>query len=192
MSMNHTDSIRLAKSLTDLIPSDIDWLVKLCEDKYHLEGCIVELGAFKGGATIAMAKTSNRQVYSFDVFGGLPYNIHSAFDKFGNVTKEEVETNTCKFPNITLVQGLHEDTVPLFPPQPVMMVFMDSDWYDSHIVGLTNLWPMVVNEGVIVFHDWLFEDVQRAITDCIDPKDCSYFGRLPESNMGMIQKIDLK
>jgi hypothetical protein len=69
-----------------------------------------------------------------------------------------------------------------------MMVFMDSDWYESHVVGITHLWPMLVDEGIVVFHDWLFNDVRRAIKDTIDPAACSFFGQLPHSNMGMIQK----
>lgn len=190
--MNHPDSLRLAKERSDLIPSDIDLLVRIVEDKYHLEGCIVELGAYKCGATIALAKFSGRETYSFDLFGGLPYGPQgNGLDKFGRVDLEEIRPHTDRFPNIHLVQGMHEDTVPVLPPQKIAVAFFDSDFYDSHIVGLTSIWPMVVNEGVIIFHDWLFPDVQRAIKECIDPKDCSYYGRLPESNMGMIQKIDL-
>jgi len=65
---------------------------------------------------------------------------------------------------------------------------MDSDFYSSHVVGLTHLWPMVVNEGLIVFHDWIFPDVRKAVREIIDPATYSYFGHVPGSNMGMVQK----
>lgn len=189
--MNYSDAMKLAVSRADTGQSDLELLQRLIEERKDLEGSVVELGSFKCGSTMAMAQVTNKTVYAFDLFGGLPYGDQGAFNKFGNTDFEEIQSHICKFLNIRLIRGMHEDTVPKFAPQPLVLVFMDSDFYDSHRIGLSHLWPMVVPNGNVVFHDWTFDDVQRAIKDCINPKDCSYCGRLPESSMGMIQKIDL-
>lgn len=187
--MNYNDTMNLAAKLADTIESDLKLLQNLIEQRKDLPGCIVELGAYKCGSTIAMAQVTDKTVYSFDLFGGLPYGPQGAFDKFGATDFDAIVRYTCRYPNIKLVRGMHEDTVPVFPPQPITLAFFDSDFYDSHVTGLENIWPMVVEGGIVVFHDWLFDDVQRAITDTVHPSTYGFRGQLKDSNMGAIFKV---
>lgn len=182
--MNFEDTMKLALSLADTGESDLRLLQKLVIERKDLAGDVAELGAWQCGSTIAMARVTDKKIYSFDLFGGLPYGNQGAFDKFGHTDFDAINRYTCRFPNIKLVRGLHEDTVPVFPPQDFAMIYMDSDFYDSHVVGLSNFWPMLVSGGIVVFHDYSFESVRNAIKDVIPPEECSFLGQLEGSLMG--------
>lgn len=183
------NSLELAKSRSDLLASDIDLLVAAVRERNNLEGNIVELGAWKCGSTIALALGTGKLVFSFDTFGGLPYGEgQGGFEKFGNTDFAEICSTVEQFTNIILMRGKHEDTVPKFGPQKLSVIFMDSDFYSSHKVGLARLWPMLVPGGIIIFHDWKFHDVQKAIAEEIPEHERSFSGHLPDSNMGAIIK----
>lgn len=187
--MNYTDAMDLACSRSDLIRSDLEILQQFIEARKDLAGNIVELGSYRCGSTIAMAQVTDKEVYAFDLFGGIPYEpCCPAFDKFGDVDIDEIFRHTCRFPNITLVIGKHEDQVPRFAVQPLSFIFMDSDFYSSHFVGLTYFWPMLVSQGAIVFHDWLFREVQQALYDTLEGRMVTFCGQLPGSTMGAIVK----
>jgi O-methyltransferase len=182
------EAIALAKSRSDCHPNNIDTLVQIVNELKYVDGCIVECGSYRCGATIAMAAAApNRQVYAFDLFGGLPYG-NIGFENFADADFEEVQSVVSQFPNIQLIRGLHENTVPKFSAQPVALLFMDSDHYGSHWVALEYFWPMLLSGGMIVFHDWSFEGVQTAIQLVLGDIE-NENSRYPESpNMGFIVK----
>lgn len=184
----NSEAIKFGKSRSDCDSGCIDLLLRFVTDRANLEGCIVELGAYKCGATIAMAGVTNKTIYSHDTFGGLPYENQGGFENFGNTDYEEIAAVTSAFLNIRLIRGKHEVTVPEFPAQPVSLIFMDSDFYSSHQIGLATLWPMLVPGGAVVFHDWTFHGVQQAIAEEIPATETSFLGRLQDSNMGAAVK----
>jgi len=183
-------AIALAKSRSDCHPANIDTLVQLVNELHEVPGCIVECGSYKCGATIAMAASDpSKTVYAFDLFGGLPYGDGIGFENFGKNDFNEVKTITAPFKNIVLVRGLHEETVPKFLSRPVSLLFMDSDFYSSHQVALSRFWPILSPTGVVMFHDWTFPEVQRAIREIIPVSEQSERGQLADSpTMGMIRK----
>lgn len=191
------DAVALGKSRSDCVPSNIELLISLVGDTAHLPGNIAELGSYKCGASIAMAAAAQyygdlasvrpKKVFAFDVFGGLPYEENRGFAYFRDADYEEIQRVTAPFENLILVRGKHEDTVPNFQT-PLALIFMDSDFYESHLVCLRHLAPQLLPGGVIVFHDWGFEGVQRAIEQTIG-KDADFaifdhIGSAP--NMGAI------
>lgn len=185
-----SDAIALAKSRSDCHPSNVDTLVHLVNELGDVPGSIVEIGSYRCGATIALAAADpNKHVYAFDLFGGLPYR-DAGFENFQDANFVEIQEITASFPNITLIRGLHEETIPAFSDQPLSLIFMDSDHYSSHKVCLDRLWPMLSSGGVAVFHDWSFPGVQRAICETIPENEKKRYGCFEgeSRNMGRIVK----
>ena len=54
--------------------------------------------------------------------------------------------------NITFIKGLFEDT--LICKQPVALAHIDCDWYDSVMVCLERIVPMMVKGGILVIDDY--------------------------------------
>jgi len=183
------DAIALAKSRSDCAPENIDSLVQIVNELADICGSIAECGSYRCGATIAIASVTSKQVFAFDLFGGLPYGEGAGFENFGNVDFEEIKSTVAPFPNLFLIKGRHEKTIPCFSPRPLSLIFMDSDFYWSHWTCLSYFWPMLSSEGKIVFHDWSFEGVQKAIKEVIPPDQILESGIVPSSpNMGYITK----
>ena len=196
-------AIALGKSRSDCGPENIDTLVKVIRDSINIPGDIVEIGSYKCGATIAMAaaskyyalpKTRAKNIWAFDLFGGLPYGKDQiGFEYLANTDFWEICDAIRPYGNIKLIKGVHEETVPKFPVLPISVIFLDSDFYSSHIVSLRYLWPMLSPGGSIVFHDWRLPEVRQAVKEFFTLKEkskCSYLDCfLSESqNMGLIRK----
>lgn len=170
----------------------MDALLDALEEVRHISGDIVEIGSYNCGATIAMAASTDKMVYAFDLFGGLPPYHNTNFQNFANADWDEIIAACSPFQNITLVRGLHEMTVPAFvkaKQDPIALLFMDSDHYSSHLVSLINLWPLVSVGGLAVFHDWSFEDVQLAITQTIKKELPYSWSWRATAGMGIIRKV---
>lgn len=197
------NAIAIAKSRSDCEPQNIDTLARIISETTDIPGDIAELGCYKGGATIAMAAAASfftskepKYVYAFDLFGGLPYgDKQSGFESLGNVDFDEIQSAWAPYKNIIPIRGVHEQTVPTFGPRPLSLIFMDSDFYSSHVVCLKHLFPMLSRGGSMVFHDWQFQEVQQAIKEYFqaNPREkykCDYFDMfIAESqNMGLIRK----
>ena len=189
MMVTAEEMIALGKSRSDCHPTNIDTLVNTV--RHPDEGDVVECGAYRCGATIAMAAAApDRHIFAFDTFGGLPYTEKEGFVNFAETNFEEIKSVTDRFPNITLIRGRHEDTVPNFPARPLALLFMDSDHYGSHVVCLKHFWPMLIHGGLAVFHDIAFAGVQQAIDEHIPKNEIFTSGRFESSqNMGYVIKI---
>jgi predicted O-methyltransferase YrrM len=182
--------IDLAKSRSDCAPQNIDTLVRIVNELRDVPGDILEVGAYRCGATIALANADPaKEVYAFDLFGGLPYG-NVGFENFADADLQEIGLTVLPFENIHLIRGLHETIIPIFPARPVSMIFMDSDHYSSHKVALEHFWPRLSSKGIAVFHDWSFPSVQKAIQETIPSSEQASTGTFPDSqNMGFIVKI---
>jgi hypothetical protein len=199
------EAIAIGKKRSDCGPENIDTLVKIIRESIDIPGAIAELGSYKCGATIAMAAASQyyalpntpcKNVWAFDLFGGLPYGPNqNGFQSLGNTDFKEI-MEACKPYAINFIKGVHEETVPAWAqsyPRKLSLIFMDSDFYSSHVVCLKYLWPMLSPGGSIVFHDWKFADVQKAIKEVFDMREkrkCDYFDQMiaESQNMGLIRK----
>lgn len=152
-------------------------IINMLAQVRNVPGDIVEVGSYQGGGTITLAAVSEditnpvKQVFAFDTFSAMPavseFDEHKA-GNFGDMDFEEISKAVAVLPNITLVRGIHEETIPAFPPRPLAFVFMDSDLYVSHLVALQHFWPMISKGGVIMFHDSKTDDcpgVRKAIAE---------------------------
>lgn len=164
-------------------------------DRDGRKGLIIEAGTALGGSAIAMAaaKDPSRPMKVYDVFGMIPEpsekdgeDIHARYEKikageskgvggetyygyrddlYGEVTASfarhgvEVGAN-----NVDLVQGLFQDTIDL-GDEPVAFAHLDGDWYDSTMVCLERIAPLVVPGGRIILDDYFHWSGCRQATD---------------------------
>src|ERR1700677_2487093 len=184
--------IEVGKARSDCSGAQLDLLLGFVEDTRAIPGDIVEIGSWKCGASIMMASASpEKTVYAFDLFGGLPYGEGKGFENFAHTDWGEIVEATKPFRNLKLVRGRHEDIIHGFASafgHKLSLIFLDSDFYSSHAVALANFGPKLSPGGLIVFHDWSFPEVQKAVNEFCKPEEYQMLhGNL--LNMGALRKL---
>lgn len=152
-----------------------------------INGCVIECGVWRGGmiAGIADVYGKERQYYLFDSFEGLPEpkeidgedaltwlaSKEKAPNYYDNC-KAEIEwaqkaMRKAKAPNVSFLKGWFNDTVTKFQPkEPIAILRLDGDWYDSTIVCLEYLFPHVAAGGLIILDDYYaWDGCSRALHD---------------------------
>lgn len=150
----------------------------------NIEGCIVECGVWRGGMSSGMAEMlPRRKVYLFDSFEGLPEakeidgeaaiawqkNIEGPwyFDnckaEMDYAEKAMKQTNS----EFKLIKGWFNETLPKARfEEPIAILRLDADWYDSTIDCLKNLYPKVKKGGLIIFDDYYaWDGCSKAVHD---------------------------
>ena len=155
-----------------------------------VEGCVVECGTWKGGmiAGIAELMGDSRQYHLFDSFEGLP----QATEKDGIEAikwQKDVDSpayyDNCKTSmrfaiqamklskvnpnNYKIYKGWFHDMLPVFNhvnKDKIAILRLDSDWYDSTMDCLNNLYSRVADGGVIIIDDYYaWDGCTRAVHD---------------------------
>ena len=147
------------------------------------EGAVVEAGTARGGSAIVMAsaKDPSRPMKVYDVFDMIPApserddkDVHRRYarivegaskgvggetyygyrdDLLGEVTDSFARHGvSVDDHNVELVQGLFQDTIDL--DEPVAFAHLDGDWYESTMVCLERIAPLLVRGGRIVLDDY--------------------------------------
>ena len=129
----------------------------------------VEAGCFKGGSTAKLsiaAKLSQRRLFVFDSFEGLPQNTEQHRPTiFGEVPDfsqgryrgalEEVQQNILKFGDADVcmyLKGWFEQTMPQFA-QPIVAAYIDVDLVSSTRTCLKYLYPLLQPGGCLFSQD---------------------------------------
>ncbi|MET0837315.1 MAG: TylF/MycF/NovP-related O-methyltransferase [Marmoricola sp.] len=155
-------------------------------DRASRPGLIIEAGTALGGSAIvlAAAKSPERPMKVYDVFGMIPEpsesdgpDVHKRYEQIkgggakgvggetyygyrDDLLQEVTESFTrhgvpLAENNVELIKGLFQDTIDL--DDPVAFAHLDGDWYDSTMVCLERIAPLLVPGGRIVlddYHDW--------------------------------------
>lgn len=170
----------------------------------QLPGVLVEAGCALGGSAIAIAaaKRPERPLVVYDAFGmippptehdgddarerysliasgraagigGEPYYgyrhdllaaVEQAFTRFGLAPSRNA---------VSLVPGLYEHS--LRPEEPVAFAHVDCDWYDSVMVCLQRLEPLLVVGGTLVIDDYFdWSGCRRAVDEYFADKRDRY------------------
>lgn len=151
-----------------------------------LPGCIIECGVWRGGMSAGLATIlgTHRQYFLFDSFEGLPQakeidgeaalrwqqNKQSP-DYFNNCSaEEEFSKRAMKLSgtrSFQLIKGWFDHTIPEFkPPEPIALLRLDGDWYDSTMTCLDSLFQHVTPGGLIVLDDYhAWDGCSRALHD---------------------------
>lgn len=147
-------------------------------------GAYVECGVWRGGSTMAAARTflevgeSSRDLYLFDTFEGMvpPSDHDRRFDDvpaaellaqqdplaqrslWANVPLDEVRQamSSVGYPGhrIHYVKGPVEETIPGEAPESIAILRLDTDWYESTKHELVHLYPRIVSGGVLLIDDY--------------------------------------
>jgi hypothetical protein len=128
-----------------------------CEKQNSLtSGLVMEFGVFDGGSTVALQDRFKTKTYGFDSFKGLPeddgYFKMGEFD-LGGV----VPARLLNLPNIEIVAGWFDDTLPIFVqqhPEHVRMVSIDCDTYIGAKAVFTHLKDRFVKGTTIYFDEF--------------------------------------
>jgi O-methyltransferase len=152
-----------------------------------VEGVIVECGVWRGGmmAGIAEVLGARRSYYLLDSFQGLP-PADPVKDGLRAVAYQADRQNPAYHDNCRaeasfaeramqragatryeLLRGWFADTLPLFKSaEPIALLRLDADWYESTVQCLTALYPLVRAGGLIIFDDYHYWDgCTRAVHD---------------------------
>jgi hypothetical protein len=194
---NHKDRVRLKKIYSrfreyTMVPDNV-YLenLRLAARVLQLEGCVVECGVWKGGMTAGIATVlgGSRRYYLFDSFEGLPeakvvdgpaavqwqQDVKSPY-YFDNCTAslEEVKTLMNAFEGIEfkIVKGWFETTTKEYSNiEPIALLRLDGDWYDSTMTCLENFFDRVVPGGLIIIDDYfMWDGCSRAVHDFLSKR----------------------
>lgn len=160
--------------------------LELARSFRHVPGIIVECGVWQGGMSAALATVlgPDRTYYLFDSFEGLPApkeldgaeakawsEGNNAMPYYNNCRAEEQTAaeamRLAGVQNPNLVKGWFDQTLPHFhPKEPIAILRLDGDWYDSTMCCLTHLYDKVASGGVIIIDDYyVWEGCTRAVHD---------------------------
>ena len=164
-----TNATRMGKLLAHL---------ELFKMTNHLPGAIVECGVFKGASLARFAIFRNlfsiplsRKIVGFDIFGTFPETdfeqdkenrerfIGAAGDQ--SISTEQMmqvmENNDCAT-NVELVKGDICKTIPEYiethPEFRISLLNLDVDIYEPSVAILENLYPRIVQGGVLILDDY--------------------------------------
>jgi len=131
-----------------------------------IEGDIIELGTYKGGTSIMIARFlksigSKKRIYTCDTFEGHPYDDKFGKDRkgrFSDVNISYVEDKFFRFgvaDKIRIIKGIFEDVLyKKLGEKKFSFAFLDCDLYQSTKYALNFLIPRMANGAIIALHDY--------------------------------------
>jgi O-methyltransferase len=171
----------------------------------NIMGVYVECGVWRGGCSLAMLLAQRyqwgrveRPVYMLDSFEGLPpvtprdgplavrwQNGADPANYSDNckASLEDLKANVAAMgfgpEDCTIVPGWFNDTVPLvaetLKSRKIALLRLDGDWYDSTLVCLERLMPVVSEGGVVIIDDYYaWDGCARAVHDYLSHHDLPY------------------
>jgi O-methyltransferase len=181
--------LRLHRKYRDftMAPAAVFWRnLRIVDAHRHVQGCVVECGVWRGGMSAGMAEVlgARREYFLFDSFEGLP----PAGELDGEAAKRwqaDVDSPTyydnCSaeinfaeramrmsgVPRYYLGKGWFENTLPAFvPPEPIAILRVDGDWYESTLTALQSLWKYLAPNGIVIVDDYYaWDGCSRAVHD---------------------------
>lgn len=140
----------------------------------HVEGDLIEAGAWRGGASILMRATldslgvDERTVFVADSFEGFPMGQDGDFPddrelddlgvfNFLAVSLEEVKGNFARLGcdrGVTFVPGFFEETMPGLRDGRWSLVRLDGDTYEATRLTLESLYPRLSAGGYLIVDDY--------------------------------------
>lgn len=164
--------------------------------RHEIPGAIVECGVWRGGSSMAMARTlldegsDDRHLYLFDTYEGMSEPTAHDVSLFGDVAEvelatqppdsliwaraalEEVRANvtstTYPADRLHFVQGRVEDTIPEHAPEQIALLRLDTDWYESTRHELAELGDRMSPGGILIIDDYgHWNGARRAVDEWV-------------------------
>lgn len=151
-----------------------------------INGCIVECGVWRGGMIAGMVSVmgKERNYFLFDSFEGLPpakeidgesaiaWQKNKDTPGYYNNCKAEIDwaekaMKKSGAEKYHLVKGWFNETIPGYEmKEPIAVLRLDADWYDSTMVCLEHFFPKVVTGGLIILDDYyVWDGCSKALHD---------------------------
>jgi O-methyltransferase len=173
----------------------------------NIPGDIVECGVWRGGSSLLAAlilksrNISDRKLYLYDTFKGMPTPTEFDIDKRGNTGFEMIdkygdEIGWCyallddvkaafsaydfDF-EIHFIEGDVIETLPKTKPETISVLRLDTDWYESTAAEFDILYPRLSTGGVLIIDDYGCWAGSRKATD-------DYFAKEPKIILTRIDK----
>ena len=185
--MKHLRKIQRKFAEFTMIPGDtyVNNLV-LAGRVAGLPGCVAECGVWRGGMSAGLSKVlgAGRNYFLFDSFEGLPpardidgeaalrwQNDKDSPNYHDNCSAAEDYAmramNLAGVGSFKLVKGWFNETLPGFHvTEPISLLRLDGDWYESTMVCLESLFDHVAPGGLIIFDDYYtWDGCSRAVHD---------------------------
>jgi O-methyltransferase len=177
------------RSLSDftMIPREIYFAnLALAESVQQVPGCVVECGVWRGGMSAGLARVlgPGRSYLLFDSFEGLPKAKSVDGDaalRWQSDTTSPGYYDNCAAPpefaqramtlsgatKFELIKGWFENTIPTRRfDEPIALLRLDGDWYESTMTCLENLYDRVTEGGLIILDDYYtWDGCSRALHD---------------------------
>ena len=143
-------------------------LWQLVEQVSSLKGVIIEVGCWKGGSGILLAKKAELEnlqtyVYLFDTFSGIvkagPKDSNYTDGEHSNASKEDVIQLQRKAKiDAFIIKGVFpEDSSYCIKDDKIRLCHIDVDVYQSAKDAFEWVWKRVVSGGIVVFDDYGFQ-----------------------------------
>jgi O-methyltransferase len=172
-----------------------------------IPGDIVECGVWRGGSALLAAlilkarNVSDRKLYLYDTFQGMPTPTEFDVDKYGRTGFEMMEqygddigwcyalledvqaaffVHNFDF-EINFVQGDVLETLKTTKPETISVLRLDTDWYESTAAEFELLYPRLSTRGVLIIDDYGCWTGSRKATD-------DYFREVPGPMLIRIDK----
>lgn len=187
-------------------------------ERDNINGVVIEAGCALGGSSIviATAKSRQRPMYIYDVFGMIPppsnndgKDVHKRYKTIKNGNSKgirgnkyygyhknlinEVETNLTNHNllltenNISLIKGLFQDTMKI--NEAVAFAHIDGDWYESVMTCLQQIEPNIANGGLMIVDDYYFwSGARKAVDKYFKNKHDKYLFKKMAGRLHIIQK----
>lgn len=147
-----------AKFITEHLPHvryfEDRWaLLEHAISKVETEGIYTEFGVFQGESLTFISARTDRRVFGFDSFEGLPEDWVLNYDK----DRLKVQGLPVVGSNVDLVKGWYDDTVPVFAKEnndAIAFSHIDCDLYSSTKTIFDHLGDRLRPGSVIVFDEY--------------------------------------
>lgn len=141
-------------------------------EQVKIEGDFVECGVWRGGMSAAFAETNpHRMIHLFDSFEGLPLakeiDGEAALEWQSNKSSENYYDNCtatedfahqamklAQLTNYKVYKGWFEETLRHYNGNPIAILRLDGDWYESISTCLRELYPVVSKGGLVLLDDY--------------------------------------
>lgn len=181
--------IRLRDAKTSDTPSELELLSALAKDKK----CIVEVGVYEGVASQYFCKVmnSNGKLYLVD-----PYFKDLKIEKVFNFsTSEFIAKQTVKEwkSQVKFIRLTSSQAASILPIKgKADLIFIDARHDYQSVLEDFNCWvPMLVDDGVIAFHDSRICEARPDLNDRIGPvRLCNEIARGKHGNWQVVNAVD--
>lgn len=123
-------------------------------------GLWLEFGVYVGGTINRMALYTNRTIFGFDSFEGLPENWEGRIDPNGSTYPKGLFNLGGNLPrvagNVKLIKGWYKDVLPTFITshnEPITFIHIDCDIYSSTVNVLEALHQNIAKDCIIAFDE---------------------------------------